>query len=239
MIGVVSTVLNFSGMITLYTLCPECKKEHAITVKQLRINRAIVECKKCSVKFDALEFLNDTPVQRSAKPLFKLPDSALPPLPWEKKDQTKPFQRWDGNCYIAGLILVFQLHWFQGDNMVQNTTIRPWLEGVCALMPCSIAPYHNISEFKTSQVILQAGNEQELILHAIFSNEAKFKQVYPDLKLTLLSFNGDVLSQRVFSVDEYLPNRWDKTINVGEQVKVKLIIVQPPETIGGYEIELD
>ena len=63
--------------------------------------------------------------------------------------------------------------------------------------------------------------------------------MYPDLKLTLLSFNGDVLSQRVFSVDEYLPNRWDKTINVGEQVKVKLIIVQPPETIGGYEIELD
>lgn len=225
-------------MITLFTLCPECKKEHAITVKQLRISRAIVECKHCGIKFDALELLNDTPKQRPVKPNFARPDSALPPLPWENKDSPRTAIRWDWGCYVAGLFLLIQVYWFQGYNLTQNPTIRPLLEGVCALSQCSVTPYDNIDEFKIIHGALLPDNEHQLIFQATFSNSAKFAQAYPGLRLTLLRYNGDILGRRIFWVNEYLPNSRDKTISADQQVSIKLRIAMPPEPIGGYKFEL-
>ncbi len=244
-------------MITLYTLCPDCKREHAITVKQLRISRAIVQCKRCAVKFDALELLNDTPIQHPDKPKLAMPDSAfllndnaeqhlastvadsdLPLLPWESMKRMKLNIRWNLGCFLLGLVLILQIYWFQSNNLVQNTTTRPWLVSICERINCVLPTYDNIAKIKILHGDLRTSKNRQLIVQVVFSNDARFKQVYPDLKLTLLRYNGDVLAQRVFSVEEYLPDTLQQHIAPGEQIDVKLIIAEPLEKVGGYKFDL-
>ncbi len=244
-------------MITLYTLCPDCKREHAITVKQLRISRAIVQCNRCSVKFDALELLNDTPKQHPDKPKFAMPDSAfllndnadqqlahriadseLPLLPWELMKRTRLNIHWNLSCCLLGLLLIFQIYWFQSNNLVQSITTRPWLVSICEQINCVLPTYNNIAKIKILHGDLRATKNHQLMVQVVFSNDGQFKQVYPGLKLTLLRYNGDVLAQRVFSVKEYLPGKLQHHVASGEQVDVKFIIAEPPEKVGGYKFEL-
>ncbi|MGR9071806.1 MAG: zinc-ribbon and DUF3426 domain-containing protein [Gammaproteobacteria bacterium] len=61
----------------MQTQCPECKAVYPITAKQLREERAIFECKKCGVKFDALELLAESPPERPRNPRGKTKKSGL------------------------------------------------------------------------------------------------------------------------------------------------------------------
>lgn len=229
---------NLTAMISLYTLCPECKKEYTITAKQLRVTRAIVECKHCQIKFDALEYLNDAPVQRQLNPFIEIPVATLPPLPWEQQQNQRRSLNWSLASCLAAVVLMFQIYWFQSHNLVQHPSARPWLEGICSTFNCTVPAYDNLDQIKIVHGNLQAINKRQLKFQLVFGNEAIFRQNLPKIKLTLLRFNGDAFGERTFSAKQYLKNPGVVSIKAGEQIEIEMILVQPKETIGGYKIEL-
>ena len=74
---------------------------------------------------------------------------------------------------------------------------------------------------------------------AVISNQALFKQPYPNIKLTLLDFDGTAFAHRIFQPHDYLPPHADATgIAADAGAEINLNIAAPQTPVGGYTFEL-
>ena len=216
--------------------CPECHQQHTISIEQFQSSDGSIDCPNCSAQFDPLAHLAETTTEQHA-------DEALqeqPPTsyPWKKKRQPLSASFWTFGA-IAGISLfIIQFFYFNSNELLQNQTIRPWLEQTCDLLQCQLPMYSNIKEFSVVHSSFVA-SEKYYTLQAAISNQAKFPQQYPNLNLTLLDFSGSAIAKRILKPEEYLNRYLPATLlNKSETITLKLDLVIPNAKIGGFTIEL-
>ncbi len=156
---------------------------------------------------------------------------------FEKAPQKgKPIWTWAFSSCL--LLLGFQIYYFEGYGLTQNTTVRPWLENICKPLKCQLPAYKNLDEFTILHGSFEpTANRNHYIFKAVFVNQSEFKQNHPSIKLTLQNFNGQTTAERVFRPQDYLKNGQNQ-IKPEQSVEIIMNIVTPSEKMGGYSFEL-
>lgn len=138
-----------------------------------------------------------------------------------------------GACLI---LLSFQIYFFEGYELTQNTKYRPWLEKTCKLLNCQMPPYKNLDELTILQGSLEPTEKEYFVFKAVFINQSDFKQDYPSVKLILQNFTGETIAERIFQPQDYLKNKLSQ-IQPEESAEISMKIVAPSKKMGGYSFE--
>jgi hypothetical protein len=156
----------------------------------------------------------------------------------EKKEKEKEKGIWGLAFNSCLVLLAFQIYFFSGYGLTQNTTFRPWLEKTCKLINCQLPIYKNLDEFTILHGSFEpATNNKHYIFKAVFVNQSDFKQNHPSIKLTLQSFTGQIIAERIFRPEDYL-KKTQLFIEPEMSSEIRMKIVAPAKTIGGYSFEL-
>lgn len=148
--------------------------------------------------------------------------------------------RWGlGAAALTGLLIV-QAFYFEKGHLAQNPLFRPWLDGVCGSLGCSLPPFRDLANVKILDrgLGLAAGRKDAFEFSLSFANQSPLPQAYPKLKLTLNELGGRPIAERVFAPIEYLPD-WqeDALMPIGTPVEVRFSFAKPSRDIGGFGIE--
>ena len=216
----------------MYTQCPECKKQRLISVTELRNSGAMISCSGCSLMFDALEFLNDDQVAAEPKKNATLADETTRATSFFKNFAAN----WGLVYTLCIIIFIFQIYFFEGYNLTQNTIFRPWLKKACGYFNCQLPPYKNLNDLTILHGSFEPMKNEDYIFKAAFTNQSAFEQNYPSIKLTLLDYTGNAFAERIFHPQDYLIQ--DSSLIMPEMsAEITMEIAAPPKKIGGYRFE--
>ena len=211
----------------MYTQCPKCKKQHQITVDELRSSRAMICCDACSIMFDALELLSEKQGIEEASDNKTIPEIKL------RKKHVAP---WGLGYSICIILFIFQIVYFEGYNLTQNAAVRPWLEKTCGYFDCQLPAYKNLSEFTMLHGSFEPTADKHYVFKAAFTNQSAFEQTLPSIKLTLLDFTGHAFAKRIFRPQDY-SNQAQKLIAPEMSEEITMEIAAPSTKTGGYRFE--
>jgi predicted Zn finger-like uncharacterized protein len=211
----------------MYTQCPKCKKQHKITIEELRASRGMICCDGCSAMFDALESLNEGQRANAADDNRTIPAIKL------RKKYTPP---WGLGYSICIILFIFQIVFFESYNMTQNADVRPWLEKTCEYFDCQLPHYKNLDEFTILHGSFEPTANKHYIFKTAFTNQSAFEQTLPSIKLTLLDFSGHAFAKRIFHPQDY-SNLVNKLIEPEMSEEIILKIAEPSKKTGGYRFE--
>ncbi|MGR9106872.1 MAG: DUF3426 domain-containing protein [Gammaproteobacteria bacterium] len=246
----------------MYTQCPECRTAYRISTAQLRMGQGLVMCSKCDTLFDAISSLSDVAFEDHFSDLRTLPtlplEQALTPPPepspagtseiavaphWNMPPESGSRRARGG--WLSGIVLmlaalVFQVVFFEGNNLVQAPELRPWLEDVCGFMSCKLPGFRDPESIEVLEKSLLPIRPRVLEFRLVFVNGSRIPQAFPRLELNLMRFNGVVLARRVFTPQEYFSGNPSPPTRmaVGRPFTVRLEILNPNEKIGGYHFRL-
>lgn len=204
-----------------------------MTLEQLRDSRGMLQCSHCSALFDALVFISETEEANAGE--INFPN--LEDLPWRQKKHSKNVF-WSLGAGLCFLLLVVQIVFFEGYGYTRHPAIRPFLAALCERVGCSLPDYQNPDELNLVGSLFQTP-DHHYELQAAISNQAAFSQAYPNVKLTLLDYNGNPFAARIFRPHEYLPEPLRaSTMKPDATTEISLKIAAPKSAIGGSSFEL-
>lgn len=214
----------------MFSRCPHCQTQQPVSAEQLRTSRGLLACSACDERFDALVSLSEL-----ADEEFKQENTAefLPNPP--RKPTPKVF--WKVGSALASLVLVVQILYFEGDNLVRQPRLRVGLLAICERLGCRLPEYKNLAEWAVSHSDFQTISDKRYVFSAAITNQAAFPQACPAIKLVLRDFAGEVVAERVFSGREYATV---DLLAANETTEISLAIATPPGVgkIGGYTFTL-
>lgn len=214
----------------MFSRCEYCQHQQKITVKQLRRNRGLLKCKRCHKPFDALASLTEKPDHRAVAS-----GPAEDALPWMKPAPLLPPRYWPWINVLLLVVLLGQGVYFEGRKMLTIPTLRALAEQVCQPLHCQPPLYQNLQQWSLSYSDLQPYLAGQYRLTAAISNQALVSQAVPDLKLTLLDFNGEALAQRVFTPRQFGA---DSEMAAEQSRQIVLWLVAPDLPVGGFNLSL-
>lgn len=219
--------------LNMFSRCEYCQHQQRITVKQLRKHRGLLKCKQCGKPFDALASLSEKY------------DSRLAPagpnenaLPWIAAQTPANPQLWRTGSLVMLWLLIGQGLYFEGGGWLWRLPqIHAMATSVCQPLRCAVPTYRNLdlADWSVSHSDLQAYLQGHYLFTAAISNQAAASQAFPDLKLTLLDFNGQPVAERVFSPRQYV----DQAELAGEETRaVQLWLAEPAAAVGGFNVSV-
>jgi len=214
----------------LYTQCPQCQHQQTVRTEKLRQSRGMLKCTKCSSLFDALEFISEQPLEESEQTDYQNQFSSAP------KSNNYLDALWTYSFLAGILLLCTQIYFFEGYTLSQNSILRPWLLRFCQTLDCRLPEYKNIDEISILQGSMEPTDAHSYKFKAVISNQARFDQPYPDIRLTLLNFTGEAFAERVFSAHNYRPEL--SLLAADEITEIGFDIAAPQSKIGGYTFKL-
>lgn len=216
----------------MFSRCEYCQHQQRITVKQLRKHRGLLKCKQCHKPFDALASLSEKFDSRAA--LVGPNDTALPWVAGQMPDNPK---LWRVTTLTMLMLLIGQTLYFEGHRLWRVPQIHALASDFCRSLHCTVPVYRNLdlADWSVSHSDLQAYLPGQLRFRAAISNQANASQAFPDLKLTLLDFNGQPVAERVFSPGQYV----DQAELAGEETRaIQLWLTQPTAAVGGFKVSV-
>ena len=212
----------------MYTQCTICKQQQYLTAKELSSSQGMIRCSHCSSLFNALEHLTEDAQANPFATHEILPHSHQP---------VKRSSYWGLLTSLCLIILAFQIYYFEGYTLTQNSTVRPWLIKICHSLNCQLPAYKNRNEITILHGSFQTIDKQHSIFKATFINQALFEQKLPAIKLTLQGFTGVDFAERIFYPKDYMNT--DSAIMAPDRVfEIALDIATPKDKMGGYYFEL-
>ncbi|CAG7856987.1 hypothetical protein MCAMS1_01676 [biofilm metagenome] len=159
-------------------------------------------------------------------------------LPWES-DTKQPSNHWSIGAMVGLLLLLGQVAYFELPKASQQTAYRTFLEKLCQRIGCKLADYKNLNEITVLKSSLVPQPNQTIVFTAIINNQAIFKQRLPNIQLNLMSYNDELIAQRIFYPMDYLPHSPAKLfMTPDETVEAMLTITVPKRAVGGYNFNL-
>lgn len=138
----------------------------------------------------------------------------------------------------AGLFAQFV--WYNLDALSQNTSVRPWLERTCNLVNCSLPPLIDIRAISSDNLLVHSHSEiaNALTVNLVFRNSASFAQPFPALILRFTDVNNDVVAERLFTPEEYLPAELStmSVMPADAPVQITLDVLDPGSSAINYEV---
>lgn len=172
------------------------------------------------------------------EPLEPSPDAALDV---EQTLYEKPSRR--GAIYTALALLLaaslgLQFAWQNRESLLARF---PQLQPLCDRIECIATTVIEPSAFQILQRDMRPADNQpdSLNLSARFRNDATAAQPLPDIQLSLLNNNGDVLIRRRLSPSDYLfpPPPADRLIAPGEVLTIGIDFKDPGYLATGFMID--
>jgi predicted Zn finger-like uncharacterized protein len=166
------------------------------------------------------------PAEAAAQPLPELrwtaPDFKPPPdVPATAEDfasTVKPVRRWPWAVLaaLAALALAAQASYYYRTELAVNAAIllpesRPWLAHACVEWHCTVPMPRRVDlvSIDASDLQVDTGHANLMLLTATLKNRAPFAQEYPALALTLTDAQDQALARRVLTPADFLERKTD------------------------------
>jgi predicted Zn finger-like uncharacterized protein len=213
----------------MYTRCPHCDSQQAVTTQQLRKKRGMLNCIQCGERFDALaaltEQLNDAAASHSNQ-------SQL----WASKPETaESGWLWGMGSALLLMGLMAQVAYFDGEKLLRQPVLYQAFSNVCHRLGCQVPVFSNPDDWVLSHSDLETHLDQRYLLTAALTNQADQAQTFPMLKLIFKDFKGQMLAERVFEPQQYTD---ENLLAANGTALVRLPIILPGHAIGGYSLNL-
>ncbi|MBP6366756.1 MAG: zinc-ribbon and DUF3426 domain-containing protein [Nitrosomonas sp.] len=126
----------------------------------------------------------------------------------EEKTIDSSRSRWALASVFLLLLLMWQIaHSYRTELTIIAPASRPYLERYCAMMACTV-PYPqdiNLLGIESSELQKKPARQGEVTtLIATLRNHASFPQVLPDIQLSLLDAQNQLIASRIFTPQDYL-----------------------------------
>ncbi len=138
------------------------------------------------------------------------------------------------------LLLVVQLLLADRARLSTDARWRPALAALCALLQCTLPPWHEPTAFTllSRDVRAHPAVPGALRVTATFRNDAHWPQPWPSLLLTLSDLDGRIAGARVFGAHEYLgatPTRSE--LQSGQSAAISVDVVEPAPRIVAFTFD--
>ena len=167
-------------------------------------------------------------------------EKVLFPPPGKNKAQNPLL--WSALCVLAIGIGAIQWFLFNMDTYAGSANWRPWYQSVCHYMGCKLPDYRNLDFLKTERLTVRSHSQYRnaLVVDLLIINQSPFSQPVPSLEMAFYDINGQVLSQRAFQPEEYLPESAKslEKIPFSTTVHITFSIIDPGSGAVNYELEL-
>lgn len=212
----------------MFTRCPHCDAQQAVTTQQLRDSRGLLACVACGQAFDALPALTEL-----AEETVKPPQQAELGFPAANKHAS--IRGWRIGSVAMALLLMAQIGYFQADKLMRQPQVHAAASQFCQAVGCRLAAYGNPDYWSLSHGDLQAHLLERFVLTAALTNQAGEAQAYPALKLTLNDYSGQPIAERIFMPQQYAINA---TLAGNQTVQIRLPLVASIAEMGGFNLTL-
>ena len=209
----------------MFSRCPHCDAQQAVTTQQLRDSRGLLDCLACGQKFDALPSLTeqaDEAVQAQATDL-DFPRSGKPVSIW----------RWRVSNGLLAVTLLAQMGYFEADRLIHQPKLNKVLSQICPAIGCHVPTYQNPDEWSVSHSDLQAHLDNRYLLTAALTNQSELSQSVPALKLTLNDYQGQPIAERIFAPQVFSQT---STLPANHTTQIRLPLVVSAAEIGGFTL---
>ena len=140
---------------------------------------------------------------------------------------------------IAGLFL--QYAYYNRNNLVKITELRPWLDIMCKQANCILPPPKDrrLIILSSKNIFSHPNTENALMVSASIVNQADFAQDFPVIELRFENVRGETIAGRRFNATEYLGIPEDQISKMQPEVSVNinLEIKDPGDDMVSYEFE--
>jgi predicted Zn finger-like uncharacterized protein len=185
----------------------------------------------------------------------ELPSIAAPPktpvkryVDWPTDEEPPDIPVWSwatalawasGIVMLAGMLLV-QLFIFEGDRLMQNPKLRPFLELACDTLRCSLPEFRASQDIRIVSRSLKPAvdNGEGLEFNLVIANHSSLAQAFPRIKLGLTDSGGRLVQSRIFLPSDYLPAPDQHLMPVGKPFEIRLVLAKPQRNVQGFEFDL-
>ncbi len=126
---------------------------------------------------------------------------------------------WYVGVLMLALVLAGQSAWVYRDKLLEDATVRPWLDRICSGLYCRLPLRSAPSELRvlSRDIRPHSAVPGALIISASLRNGADFTQSYPVVEITLSDLNGNRVAMRRFQPEEYVsdPSRIEAGLPAG------------------------
>ena len=166
----------------------------------------------------------------------------LAPLEVPRRPRTRAIYWLLGNLLLV-LLLSAQGLVFYGPQLAhQVPALRATIDTLCGPLPCRRLPAINMRrlDLVETQVTPHPRYDRALRIKATLVNRAEMVQPYPQLEVSLIDSQGQLVARRTYGPREYLQKPEDVGKGLPPQVAVnmQLDITSPGAQANGYEILL-
>ncbi|OOZ37807.1 DUF3426 domain-containing protein [Solemya velesiana gill symbiont] len=158
-----------------------------------------------------------------------------------KRKRNKGTVGWAAVIILLVLVAQFQLAWFGREHLASYPGMLNVVEQFCDFAGCELKPKHEPGKFKVISRMMASHPQQEnaLILLMNFTNQARHPQPYPRLQLSLYDINENLTARRLFSPDEYMGRKIDRSevIAAGGNVSIELPLEDPGSSVTGFQFD--
>lgn len=139
--------------------------------------------------------------------------------------------------------LVFQLALFRNVELANGLpAIKPYLESFCQHLPCQFSGKRDVKQIHLTSrdVRTHPKGKNTLLISAIFVNNARFEQPYPDILITLSDLTTTVVAQRRFTPEDYLASQAGgafQLLKPGKPVHITLEVLDPGNDAVNFQFE--
>ena len=175
----------------------------------------------------------------------KPPADDIAPAPFASE---QPSHRKSVTAPVVLLILLLtlsagaQIAWLQKDLLLENLQVRGLAEKICPYLGCRLPPAEPTQAFRILDRVFEPyiphlGAYQ---LKLLLRNDGRTAQPLPDLQLSLLDREQEVMARRTIAASAYatkLPGS-DAPVEPGKTLEVHLLLLPPRPGVSGFELRL-
>jgi len=181
----------------------------------------------------------DSPSATPAAPDGRAPSFAKAPTAASLAQRRLHRIEW---CVVGGLsaLLLVQLVASDFDQLAASSATRPWLQGACTVLRCTLPPWREPRALRMVQRDVRANPRHPGLLRisASFRNEARWTQPWPRLRITLADADGRAIAARDFAASEYLgASPATNGIASGQVAAIAFDVVDPSPRVTAFTFE--
>jgi predicted Zn finger-like uncharacterized protein len=147
---------------------------------------------------------------------------------------------WALGAILLTLLLSGQLTWQFRQELIQYEAGRQVLGLFCKVVGCEMPTRRD-----TNKIVIQGrnlssdpNNPDILVMQLSMVNTAPYEQPYPKLQLSLFDDNGKLVARRIFTAEEYLPNKENISMMPrATSILAEMQVVDPGEEVTGFSFD--
>lgn len=148
--------------------------------------------------------------------------------------------RWPVVGLLLLLLLSVQVAWFNMPVFSREPWLRPYYEAACEILPCEVPGQADKSALRASDLIVRSHPDvaRALMVDAVITNNADFRQRLPRLQLSFTDLEGRVVASRTFAPKDYLGGEMTGLDHIPARtdVRITIEILDPGPAAIGYSL---